>query len=65
MDKEPFYAHNFRNKTKQNSAVQILDYDSCLYDNKWWMVITTSVDKEGEDVQVKFMHPSGLSRSFR
>ena len=48
-DKEPPYIHNFKNQTKQNSVVHILDYVSCLYDNKWWMDIITNVDKE-EDV---------------
>ena len=64
-DKEPSYVLNFKNQTKQNSAVQVLDYKSCLYDNKWWVGIITNVDKEEEDVQVKFMHPSGPSRSFQ
>ena len=36
-DKEPSYVHNFKNQTKQNSVVQVLDYVSCLYDNKWWV----------------------------
>ena len=36
VDKEPFYVHNFKNQTKQNSVIQVLDYVSCLYDNKWW-----------------------------
>ena len=62
-DKKPPYVHNFKNQTKQNSVVQVLDYVSCLYDNKWWVGITTNVDKE-EEVQVKFMHPSSPSRSF-
>ena len=62
-DKEPSYAYNFKNQTKQNSVVQVLDYVSCLYDNKWWVGIITNVDKE--DVQVKFMHPSGSSKSFQ
>ena len=62
-DKKPPYVHNFKNQTKQNSVVQVLDYVSCLYDNKWWVGITTNVAKE-EEVQVKFMHPSSPSRSF-
>ena len=33
-DIEPSYVHNFRNQTKQNSIAQVLDYVSCLYDNK-------------------------------
>ena len=37
---------------------------SYLYENKWWVGIITNVDKE-EYVQVKFMHPSGPSRSFQ
>ena len=64
-DKEPSYVHNFKNQTKQNSVVQVLDYISCLYDNKWWVDIITNVDKEEEDVQVKFIHPSGPRRSFQ
>ena len=63
-DKEPSYVHNFKNQTKQNFVVQVLDYVSCPYDNKWWMGIITNVDQE-EDVQVKFIHPSGPSRSFQ
>ena len=62
-DKEPPYVHNFKNQTKQNSVFQVLDYVSCLYDNKWWVGIIANVDKE--DVQVKFMHASGPSRSFQ
>ena len=62
-DKKPPYVHNFKNQTKQNSVVQVLDYVSYLYDNKWWVGITTNVDKE-EEVQVKFMYPSSPSRSF-
>ena len=64
-DKEPSYVHNFKNQTKQNSVVQVLDYVSCLHDNKWWVGIITNVDKEEEDVQVKFMHPSSPNRSFQ
>ena len=63
-DKEPSYVHNFKNQTKQNSAVQVLDHVSCLYDNKWSVSIIANVDKE-EDVQMKFMHPSGPSRTFQ
>ena len=63
-DKEPSYVHNFKNQTKQNSVVQVLDYVSCLYDNKLWVGNTMNVDKE-EDVQVKFMHPSSPSRFFQ
>ena len=57
--------HNFKSQTKGNSFGQVLGYVSCLYDNKWWVGIITNVDKEGEDVQVKFMHPSSPSRSFQ
>ena len=64
-DKESSYVHNFKNQAKQNSVVQVLDYVSCLYDNKWWLGIITNVDKGKEDVQVKFIHPSGSSRSFQ
>ena len=51
-------------KQKKNSAIQVLDYVSCLYDNKWWLGIITNADKE-EDVQMKFMHLSGPSRCFQ
>ena len=63
-DKGPSYVHNFKNQTKQHSVVQVLDYVSCLYDNKLWVGNTMNVDKE-EDVQVKFMHPSSPSRFFQ
>ena len=63
-DKKPSYVHNFKNQTKQNSVIQVLDYVSCLYDKKWWVGIIINVDKE-KDVQVKFMHPSSPSRSFQ
>ena len=63
--KEPSYVHNFKIQAKQNSVVQVLDYISCLYDNKWWVGVIANVDKEEVDVQVKFMHPSGPSRSFQ
>ena len=55
------YVHNFKNQT----VIQVLDYVSCLYDNKWWVSIITNVDEEEQDVQVKFMHRSGPSRSFQ
>ena len=58
-DKKPSYVHNFKNQTKKNSVVQVLDCISCLYDNKWWVSIITNVNKEEEDVQRKFVHPSG------
>ena len=61
QDKEPSYVHNFKNQTKL--VVQVLDYVSCLYDNKWPVGIITNVDKE--DVQVNLMHQSGPSRSFQ
>ena len=64
-DKEPSNVHNFKNQTKQNFVVQVLDCLSYLYDNKWWVGIITNVDKEEEDVQVKFMHSSGPSRTFQ
>ena len=57
--------HNFKSQTKGSSFVQVLGYVSCLYDNKWCVGIITNVDKEEEDVQVKFMHPSSPSRSFQ
>ena len=38
-DKEPSYVYNFKNQTKQISAVEVLVYKSCLYDNKWWVGI--------------------------
>ena len=63
--KEPSYVHNFKSQTKQNSVCQVLACLSCQYDNKWWVGIMTNVDKEEEDVQVKFMHPSCPSRSFQ
>ena len=63
-DKKPSYVHNFKNQTKQNSVVQVLDYVSCIYNNKWWVIII-NVDKEEEDMQVKFMDPSSPSRSFQ
>ena len=58
-DKEPSYVHNFKNQTKQNSVVQVLDYVTCLYDNRWWVASITNVDKE--DVQAKFMVQADLS----
>ena len=65
-DKDPSYVHNFKNQTKKNSVVEVIDYVSCLYDlyNRWWVGITTNVDKE-EDVQLKFIHPWGPSRCFQ
>ena len=48
---------------KAKFCCQVLDYVSCLYDNTWWVGITTNVHKE--DVQVKFMRPSRPSRSFQ
>jgi len=37
-----------------------------MYDAKWWVGVVIDVDEEGkEDVQVKFMHPPGPSRSFK
>ena len=62
-DKKPSYVHNFKNQTKQNSVIQALNYVSCVYG--WMVGIITKVDKEEENVQVKFMHPSGPSRSFQ
>ena len=64
-NKEPSYVHYFKNQTKQNSVVQVSDYVSCLYDNKWWVGIIANVDKVEEDVQMKFMHQSSPSRSFQ
>ena len=43
-DKEPSYVNNIKNQTKQNSVGQVVDYASCLYDNKWWVGIITNVD---------------------
>ena len=64
-DKEPSYVHNFKNQTKQSYVVQVLGYVSCLYDNRWWVGIITNVDKEEENLQVRFKHPSNPSRSFQ
>ena len=33
-DKERSYFYNIKNQTAQNSLAQVLDYESCLYDNK-------------------------------
>ena len=60
-DKEPSYVHNFKNQTKQKFCCLSI----YVYDYKGWVGIITNVDKEEEDVQVKFMHPSGPSRSFQ
>ena len=64
-DSEPSYVHNFNVKTKTNFEVQVLDYVTCLYDKKWWVGIVTNANKEEGDVEVKFMHPHGPSRSFK
>ena len=63
--KEPSYVHKLKNQRKQNFAFQVLVYVSCLYYNKRWVGIIADVDKEEEDVQAKFMHSSGPSRSFQ
>ena len=60
------YDHNFKNQRKQNSIVQVLDYVSCLCDNKWFEGIIANANKEEEeDLQVKFMYLYGPSRSFQ
>ena len=66
-DPEPSLVHNFKKGTQERDIIQveILDYVTCLYDNKWWVGIKIGIDREEEDMQIKFMHPPGPSRSFQ
>ncbi len=40
----------------------ISDYITCVYDAQWWLAFVLETDKE---VEVSFLHPQELSRSFK
>ena len=37
----------------------------CIYDEQYWLGMVSEVDKENEDILVKFMHPHFPARSFK
>ena len=54
--------------TKQESELAIDDisgYVTCIYDAQWWLAFVLETDKENAEVKVMFLHPQGLSRSFK
>lgn len=38
---------------------------ACIYDGKWQLGLASETDQEHEDIQMKFMHPSGPYPSFK
>ena len=53
-----------KNTIKFQSDPKVSDFVFCSYDEKYWIGLIDLVDKEHEDVRVKFMHPSYPARSF-
>jgi hypothetical protein len=53
-----------KNTIKFQSDPKVSDFVVCSYDEKYWIGLIDLVDKEHEDVRVKFMHPSYPARSF-
>ena len=51
---------------KENVAVdlRVAQYIVCVYDTHWWVGTIESINVEENDIDVKFMHPHGPSRSF-
>ena len=43
---------------------KLSDFVVCMYDQKHWIGIVDTVDKDHNDVQVKFMHPCYPARSY-
>lgn len=40
-------------------------YVACLYDGYWWLAVVLDISGEYQDINVKFMHPHGLTRKFQ
>lgn len=55
-----------QNLSEQVTMVQICtnSYVACVYDNHWFFGLVLSKNEEECDVQIKFMHPFGPSKSF-
>ena len=54
--------------TKQDSELEIDEicgFVTCIYDGNWWLACVLNVDAENAEVQLKFLHPHGPSRSYR
>ena len=64
-DSEIALVHSFASKTIVTEIeVSHFEYVCCLYDQLWWIGMVQDINKEDEDVSVKFMHPNGPTASF-
>ena len=65
-DCEPVFTHHFFKKVDhtEDYDLKLLDYVCCAYDNKMWIGIICDINKEEDDVLVKFMHPSLPNTTF-
>ena len=43
----------------------ITGYITVAYDNKWWLGVVINKNISTSEVEVTFLHPSGLARSFK
>ena len=43
----------------------ISGFVTCDYDSRWWLAFVLGVDTDNSEVKLTFLHPSGLSSSFR
>ena len=69
VSEDELYALEFNLVLGKTNLVKLADpnmsdFIVCSYDEKLWVGLVDVVDKEHDDVQVKFMHPSYPARSF-
>ena len=41
-----------------------MQFVACRYDNFWWIGLIQKIDAEFNDIEIKFMHPHGPTKSF-
>ena len=49
---------------KVHIEVKMMDFVACTYDSKWWIGLVLEVNTNEQDFRIKFLHPSGPSKSF-
>jgi hypothetical protein len=66
VSEDELYALEFNLVLGKTNLVdpKVSDFVVCSYDEKYWIGLVDVMDKEHDDVKVKFMHPSYPARSF-
>ena len=56
---------NFVNQHEEKINLRPAQFLICVYDEHYWLGMVSEIDKDHEDILVKFMHPHFPARSFR